>query len=84
MPNHVHLCVYLSNGLYTCCVCVYVGWCATNVISFLIRYTNSRTVHKINKLQRYIVQHKKYSQYFITMKGVYKALNHYDVHLELA
>ena len=40
-------------------------------------------MHKKNKLQRYIVQHKKYSRYFRTMKGVYKVLNHYDVYLKL-
>ena len=40
----------------------------------------------LNKLQRYIVQHKEYSQYFIiTLNGIQciKILNHYVVHQKI-
>ena len=35
-------------------------------------------MYKINKLQGYIVQHREYSQYFITLNGIQsvKFLNH--------
>ena len=33
-------------------------------------YEVQTTTYKINKLQRFIIQHREYSQYFITINGV--------------
>ena len=33
-------------------------------------YEAQTTMHKINKLQGYIVQYREYSQYFIILNGV--------------
>ena len=43
-------------------------------------------MYKINKLQRYIVQHREYSQYFTATVNRVKSLkivNHYVVHPKL-
>ena len=49
-------------------------------------YEAQTIMYKINKLQRYVIQHREYSQYFIIMLNVVKSikiLNHYATHLNL-